>query len=298
MSRFNPDHEVEAVYTAAKTWKERCLIADGSVFTDEKLWRTDLLDELDELYIVNENEDKDKNYWVKLKEQIKNKGSLECKQLMAEIHWAIFLFSLGIRTPTTKSAIKIDKKRNKIIDVWSWSGEKLKDDNSMLSDDTLEGIGHPGSGYNRYRWQEISLLIKAVQILKTLSPNERRRHFSDPWQFARWLRGLAKTPNLIRAPKKIKAANRQLNHTLPHLLFPDVFERTSTKGDKWKILSHHLKTPEKEVKKWDFNEIDRALLNLRRDLEKKYSKDIDFYETKPINQWLVKKLSNRSKKRI
>ena len=129
MSRFN-NHKVDAIYAAAETWKERCLIADGSVFTDEKLWRTDLLDELDELYIEEENVDEGKNYWVKLQEQIKDKGSLECKQLMAEIHWASFLFPLGIRVNNDKSDMRAELKREKIRDIWSWSGKTLEDDHS------------------------------------------------------------------------------------------------------------------------------------------------------------------------
>ncbi|WP_258124304.1 hypothetical protein [Mesorhizobium onobrychidis] len=47
-----------------------------------------------------------------------------------------------------------------------------------------------------------------------------------------------------------EARNRQLRHILPHLLFPDLFERISSEKDKWLILASNLDVPEKEIRKW------------------------------------------------
>ncbi len=40
MSRYNSDWQnAELVYQAAERWRDRCLLGNGSVFTDAQLWR-------------------------------------------------------------------------------------------------------------------------------------------------------------------------------------------------------------------------------------------------------------------
>ena len=96
---------------------------------------------------------------------------------------------------------------------------------------------------------------------------------SDPWAFADWVNGMH------------GAESRQLPHILSHLLFPDTFERISSKGDKRLILAGFGDAPEKEIKKWSTVEIDRALLELRRRLEGEHGEDIDFYQEEFESQW-------------
>ena len=70
MSRFIPDHSVEAIHDAAAQWRARCLEADGSVFTDSKsLWTTILLDELDRWFVQNLDEGEG-DFFDKLKAQL------------------------------------------------------------------------------------------------------------------------------------------------------------------------------------------------------------------------------------
>ncbi|AWX93753.1 hypothetical protein DPM13_13820 [Paracoccus mutanolyticus] len=62
----------------------------------------------------------------------------------------------------------------------------------------------------------------------------------------------------MHADQGPEARHRQLIHILPHLLFPDTFERISSEGDKRLILAGFGDTTEKEIKKWSTVEIDRA----------------------------------------
>jgi hypothetical protein len=157
--------------------------------------------------------------------------------------------------------------------LWSWSGESLEEDHPLLSDEVLEGIGSAGAGYNTHRWRELAFLIAAVRDLKSRASEERKAILDDPWTFSGWLSGLH------------EARNRQLIHILPHLLFPETFERISSEGDKRLILASYGDAPEKEIRKWDTSKIDRALLDLRRSLEEEHGTDIDFYQDEFATEW-------------
>ncbi|SET87865.1 5-methylcytosine-specific restriction enzyme B [Oceanicella actignis] len=183
---------------------------------------------------------------------------------MAESLWLTLLFP---------SNVGAAKKRENVLEIWSWSGEDLNATHPLLADGVLGGIGSAGTAYNTHRWRELVFLIGALRDFKARDGSEREQIGSDPWAFSGWLSGLP------------EARHRQLIHILPHLLFPDTFERISSERDKRLILAGFGDTPEKEIKKWSTVEIDRALLNLRRRLEKEHCADIDFYQEEFESQW-------------
>jgi len=263
VSKFNPNHVVAPIYDAAAKWKDRCLRADNSVFSDNKsLWTSSLLDELDQRFVKNLDEGEG-DFLSKLKAQL-SAGSPECRQLMAEIIWLLLLFP---------SNIGATKKHENVHEVWSWSGSTLDEKHSLLADAVLEGIGSAGTAYNTHRWRELVFLIGALRDLKRRVIADREAILLDPWSFSEWL---SSEPD---------ARHRQLIHILPHLLFPDSFERISSEGDKRQILAGFGDTPEKEIRKWSTVEIDRALLELRRRLEREHGADIDFYQEEFSSQW-------------
>lgn len=263
MSRFNPNHHVAPIYDAAETWKDNCFLADGSVLSEGgNLWTTDLLGELDQRFVKNLDAGKG-DFLSKLKVQL-SEGSPDCRRLMAESLWLTLLFP---------SNVGAAKKRENVLEIWSWSGEELNATHPLLADGVLEGIGSAGTAYNTHRWRELVFLIGALRDFKARDGSEREQIASDPWAFSGWLSGLP------------EARHRQLIHILPHLLFPDTFERISSEGDKRLILAGFGDTPEKEIKKWSTVEIDRALLELRRRLEEEHGADIDFYQEEFESQW-------------
>lgn len=263
MSKYNPHHQVEPIYDAARLWSERSLTAKQSVFSEGKaLWTKSLLDELDQRFVKNLDAGEG-DFLSKLKGQL-SEGTPECHQLMAEMLWVMLLF------PSNVSAAK---KRENVRTIWSWSDNDIKEDHPLLADKILEGIGSGGVAFNTYRWLEIGFLIAALRDFTQRDEADRRSLLDDPWLFSSWLGGLS------------DARKRQLTHILPHLLFPDTFERISSEGDKRLILAGFGDTSEKEIRKWSTVEIDRALLELRRRLEDEHGADIDFYQEEFAAQW-------------
>lgn len=263
MSRFNPSHNVLPIYDAAAAWKESCFLADGSALAQGgNLWTNTLLSELDQRFVKNLDAGGG-DFLSKLKVQL-SEGSPDCRQLMAECLWLTLLFP---------SNIGAAKKRENVLEIWSWSGEELTATHPLLEDSVLEGIGSAGTAYNTHRWRELVFLIGAMRDFKGRDPSDRKQLVADPWAYAGWLSGLP------------EARHRQLIHILPHLLFPDTFERISSEGDKRQILAGFGDTPEKEIRKWSTVEIDRALLELRRRLEEEHGADIDFYQDEFEAQW-------------
>lgn len=263
MSRFNPTHNTGSIYDAAAKWRDRCLLADGTVLSVAgALWTNHLLDELDQRFVKNLDEGEG-DFLSKLRVQL-SAGSAECRQLMAESLWLLLLFPSNVGPA---------KKRENVREVWSWSGDDLDQHHPLLDDKVLKGIGSAGTAYNTHRWRELVFLIGALRDFKRREAAEREEVLRDPWAFSGWLSGLP------------EARHRQLIHILPHLLFPDSFERISSEGDKRYILAGFSDTPEKEIRKWSTTEIDRALLDLRRRLEQEHGADIDFYQEEFAAQW-------------
>ena len=263
MSRYNPHHQVAPIYDAAQKWRETALLDGQSVFTpDKKIWTLPVLDELDQCFVKNLDAGEG-DFLSKLKVQL-SQGSPNCRQLMAESLWLTLLFP---------SNIGAGKKRESVLDIWSWSGEELSPSHPLLENSVLEGIGSAGAAYNTQRWRELVFLIDALRDFKARDAADREKIASNPWAFAGWLSALP------------EAGHRQLIHILPHLLFPDTFERISSIRDKRLILAGYEGTPQKEIKKWSPVEIDRVLLNLRGRLEAENGADIDFYQDELASQW-------------
>ena len=71
MSRYNPDHQhASRTLAAAAQWRDRCLIEDGSIFTDASIWTDKVLDELDERFNRHPDNTKGRPFQEKLKRQL------------------------------------------------------------------------------------------------------------------------------------------------------------------------------------------------------------------------------------
>ena len=272
MSKYNPHHQVEPIYNAANSWRERSLIGDRSVlFEDKNLWTVSLLKELEKRFVKSPGAGEG-DFLSKLKVQLSG-GSPGCQLLMAECLWLLLLFP---------SNVGAAKKRDNVLEIWSWAGEVPNETHALLADDVLEGIGSAGTAYNTQRWRELAFLIRAMIKFKKIKADKRKQIALDPLSFSSWLRNL-QFPSWMS--EFLNAQSRQLNHILPHLLFPDSFERISSTGDKRLILAGFGDTSEKELKNWSTAAIDDALFELRRRLESEHGEDIDFYQEEFKAQW-------------
>jgi 5-methylcytosine-specific restriction protein B len=263
MSRYNPHHDAKPILAAAAEWADKCLQHDGSILSDDQnLWTTEHLNELDQLFVQNLDEG-ERTFLEKLEDQIRP-GSPESRRLMAEALWILMLFQSNIRAET---------KRTNVQTVWAWSGTELDSHHPMLSDDILGGLGSTGAAFNTQRWRELSFLLTLTRAFKRLGLDDRKARLSDAWQFAGWLQGFP------------EARNRQFRHIWLHLLFPDEFERISSSGDKKLIVAAFNNVQERDVRTWDNERIDRALLDVRHRLERESAAPLDFYQDEALERW-------------
>ena len=166
----------------------------------------------------------------------------------------------------------------KIGHVWGWSGFSFPESSTLLSPVTLVGIGGTGPGFQNHFWLEFSYIIKVVGAIKVRDPTERRSIVGEPWVFAEFL------------DAQDQAKSRQLRHMLCHLLFPESFERISSRSQKRAILLAFATPEEKSsVDLSDRQSIDRTLLSIRKRLEVQYGTGYDYYENKELLElWLPK----------
>ena len=85
MSKSFPEHV--PLLAAANYWADRCLVHDGSVFTEEAIWTPEILEEFKVHFIENFMED-GRSFMEKLKEQL-SAGSPGLSKFGSELMWAL-----------------------------------------------------------------------------------------------------------------------------------------------------------------------------------------------------------------
>lgn len=262
MSRYNPHQpHAAAVFAAASEWRERALSRDGSVFSERPLWTAEHMAEL-VTHFVERLDAGDGPFMEKLSTQMAE-ASADAKRLMAEVLWALNLFPSSL-TPRAK--------RTLTSTAWSWSGEELGE-HPLLSDDALGGLGSAGTGFNNHRWRELRFLILAMQQLKAMAVDQRALILGDPWAFNDWLDSVPDD------------GTRQIKLMLPHLLFPEQFERIASIGALRAILGRLGGVDGRSFRRMTKSERDRKLLEIRQELEAQTGGPIDFYEEPLLSRW-------------
>jgi 5-methylcytosine-specific restriction protein B len=255
MSRYCGDKRADAILDAARQWKDRALLGQGSVFTAQSLWTTGNLETLDRDFVQRPDEGEG-SFLEKLRQQLAP-SEPSAKQLAAEIMWLLYL---------CPSSITPRHKRATVQAVWEWSGEQLPADLALLQDVVLEGVGSAGPGFNQNQWRELAYCISVVRAFRRVPVEEGRRLLDDGWAFAEWL---GKTPD---------SDNRQFRHMLLFLLHPDHFERIFGQRDRREVLVAYSGLERRALNKLNPVGIDRALYEVRKKLETEYgTNELDFY---------------------
>lgn len=271
MSRFTGEEKAEQILKAASEWRQRCLLNGGSLFSNNNIWNSQYLAEI-ERDVVNSQLELEGNFMQRLKEQLAG-VSPEAKQLTAEMIWLLFLCA---------SNISVRTKREQIMTIWELADEQLDSDNAFLKDVVLAGVGSAGTGFNTFRAREFAYLTNVLKALLAQPLAEREARLSDGFAFAEWLSVIPEN------------ASRQFRHMLMFMLFPDDFERIFSSNDRRTIV----RTFKPQRIKDDLSAVsmDRALLEIRREQENKYhSQQLDFYvpplskiwQEQPVRHWLM-----------
>ena len=153
MARWTGDPHITDVLRAADAWRERCVLADGSLFSEERLWTLDNINELSRRFVANPIEGTDRDFYEKLKEQLSG-AKPEVIRLAAEVVWFLLLFPHHTRFGP-------DKKIIQIRTVWNWSGAELPD-SPFLYTKCLMGVGSPGTAYLTRRYEQFGFLLDDV----------------------------------------------------------------------------------------------------------------------------------------
>lgn len=266
MSRFVPNNpDADRIFAAIESWKNRCLLDDGSLFTDESIWTLPNLEETRRHFIDNPQEG-DQTFYEKLEIQFADAQPGTCK-LMAELLWVLLAFASNVNPET---------KRNGFARVWKLSGSEFPRDAAALKDEALGGIGNPGTAFGTQRWREVTFLITILEHIKRSDAPKRQAVLSDPWEFSEWLAGVP------------RQGHRQFRHMIRYLLFPDHFERIATGKHKRQILARFAGVAENVSKQWPDLKIDRALYETRQRLEEEAGNEpIDFYQPGYKDLWQV-----------
>jgi hypothetical protein len=255
MARKLNTRDLSPVLDAAKQWIKICLVEDGSMFGQKKLWTPALVEEVYHAFVDHPDFSK-ADFMTKLKDQMKS-ASPDAQRLMSEMLWALLLFPANIKART---------KRHQVSSVWALSGLPLAPETFVIGDDVLQGIGSGGPGFNNYRPDEMTFLIEITRSLKQKALSERQHILSGYNEFTDWLNSVH------------REGSRQFRHMLRYFAFPDKVERISSNNDRWKILAAFDVASEKETKPWSDNQLDEALLKLRMNLEANYQGGcLDFY---------------------
>lgn len=245
---------------AASEWRALCLIAEGSLFSDEKLWTSQHIAEIEQGFI-NHDQELSGKFLEQLEQQLASCSS-QAKRLAAELLWLLLLCPDNIGAKL---------KREQVARVWSWSGETLNTSHTLLDDTVLCGIGSGGTGFNSFRPKEFAYEILAVRSLLALKINERQRLLENGFEFAAWLENIPEN------------ASRQFRHMLLFLLFPDDFERIFGGNDRRAVIKAFSST---NANKMSSLEIDKQLVEIRRDQEAKYPGiKLDYYVSPLASIW-------------
>ena len=265
MSRFK---DAEPILAEAEHWKRRCLLGAKSLFTERSLWTNEGFDELHELYVKRTKDDLSAtSYLDELEDKLKP-GSPDASCLWAEMTWVYHLIQHS-------SSMGAAKKRDRIREIWNWSGRDFPSDHDLLNDAVLgKGVAGTGAAYNTYMWKEFRFFAFAMRRWFLLEIDEREALLDHPWYCASWLDAGA------------FVENRMFRHVLLFLLFPDEFEPIATGHMKSKIVA--ALGSGNGLEPIDAVAIDKELLAIRRRLEREYpdEDEIHFYRSPIEELWL------------
>jgi hypothetical protein len=266
------EHSTAILASAASRWRDRCLVGQGSVFTNEPLWTLDHVAELVEHFAENIDLSEG-SFFTKLKGQL-NPTSPGAKKLAAEMLWVMYLI-------VHESSMHAATKRLQVEKVWGWSGASVPDDPFLLDEALSAGVAHPGMAFHTHRWRELLFFIRLVERWKRLPHDRQDEVLRDGWSLGSWL------------DDQEESKGRQLRHILLFLLFPYDFEPIVTGHHKRAIVKRWYNEAGgslQDLRMSDHLAVDRALAQVRQHLQSESpSQRVHFYLEPWSSEWRDRK---------
>jgi len=239
---------------------EKCLVADGSLFSDDQLWTAENARSMHELFNNNPIEGDD-TFIEKLTVQLAGADG-RVTRLAAELIWVLYLFVIP-------NAVSVNLKRERVRQILALANAQLPD-SPLLSDSALSGIANPGTAFLLIIWKEFRYLILLVNAWKELTQTDRLALLKSHDKFCKWVTELS------------EGTKRPLRHMLLYLVFPESFERISSRKHKLKVYTTFKDRLDRDTDSFEKEEtlcaLDESLLSIRHQLAQDYgTTELDFY---------------------
>ena len=275
MARWiGPEHDyIENILAAAEEWKQRCLLAGGSVFTDESLWTPENVGDLEQLVEEIESSTTDQwglKGWNRLKDKLKN-ARPELVRLAAEAFWFTTLYPDNKEKPWSW-------KRERFNELWELAAPSTSIDDSrqhLIDDQALRGVAAVNWGHWLI-WLPLNYILKMTRVWKTNHPAIDLNR-EPPWKFIRWLR-----TEVDWSKDKEK---RPMRLAILYLLFPDYIERVETSEQK-RLIIDALGNSSQQESGADAATEDEVVYEIRKRLEKEGgTSELDFFQPPLEGKW-------------
>ena len=279
MSRWigpRPEYDyIDNILAAADEWKQRCLLADGSVFSDESLWTPANVGELEQLALEIESSRIKDNLglqgWRTLKEKLKGVRS-ELIRLVAEAFWFVSLY------PDSKKKLP-DWKRDRLKELWTMTSPSItvaRDRQYLIEDRALHGVAYVDHKHWSIRLP-LTYVLRMVRLWKTERPPFGLLE-EPPWDLVRWLGANVDNPN----------EQMPMRNAVLYLLFPDYVERVQSSPQKGRIIAAFGNQSQKNTSTNALTE-DKVVYEIRQRLEDEHgTKHLDFFRP-PLDKWKRRK---------
>lgn len=253
---------------AADLFRQRCLLADDSLFfPGEQVWTLANLEQLRRVFVEKADEG-NRSFWAKYADQLGDQEP-RVQILGAEVLAVYYLFPMTTRPET---------KRSQVRQVLAWAHKDVVDDDPLLQAFGRPVI-NPGSGFNLRRHVEMWFIIDFAIAWKTdPAPGRGALLDGNPWAFQQFVDAVP------------AADSRQMRHILLALLYPEDFEAIASTPHKRAIIRAFEGLLDDENRDLDDEQRLRAI---RRQLNEYLPQpEVTFYEHPLGEAWAWRGTSN------
>ena len=262
---------VENVYMAARSWVDRALRTDDSLFTaGQPIWTAQRLVELRGRFLDRYEDWRGPNFFGKLDPLLSGSPPEVC-QLMGEVVYVAYLI-------VSRRAVGRRAKLNRINQVLGCSPSPVSVPGN-LADGLHPGIAHPGAYFTANFAIHPGYVIEFAEHWKEIDSGEQERILADPWEFKRVVHNVPYRSEVLRQTLVNPLAQQE---ALLHLVFPDTFERIVNPEMKHRIVNCSRFSGYSAETEGD---VDRRVQQVRTRLEAELERGFDFFEDDIRAMW-------------